>query len=88
MKDDKSKKDAYSRRSFIKSVTLGGGALCLLGMANTLTAQHFEVFSEANKAKDLNKPIGSCQCGGGPCGGGGGGGECKCGGGPCSGSGG
>ena len=86
MKNPKSTKKVFSRRSFIKSVAAGGGALYLLGkVGNSLAAQDLEVFSEPNKAKDINEPIGACQCGGGPCGGSGGGGNCQCGGGPCGG---
>jgi hypothetical protein len=90
MKNPKSTKNVLSRRSFIKSVAVGGGALCLLGkMGNSLAAQDLEVFSEPKRAKDINEPIGFCQCGGGlGCGGSGGGGSCQCGGGlGCGGSG-
>lgn len=81
MKNPKSTKKVWSRRSFIKSVAAGGGALYLLGkVGNALTAQDLEVFSEPKRAKDINAPIGYCQCGlGSGCGGSGGGGYCQCG---------
>ena len=71
MKNPKSTKKVLSRRSFIKSVAAGGGALVLLGkMGNSLTAQDLEVFSDPKRAKDIDAPIGFCQCGlGGGCGG-------------------
>jgi len=81
MKNTDSTKKASSRRSFIKSVTLGGGALYLLGkVGNSLAAQDFEVFSDPNRARDINGPIGACKCGSqSDCSGSGGGGQCKCG---------
>ena len=60
MKNPKSNNNPLSRRAFIKSVAAGGGALCLLGMANSLTAQDLEVYSEPNRVKGINEPIGSC----------------------------
>lgn len=90
MKKPESTKKVLSRRFFIKSVATGRGALFLLGkMANSLTAQDLEVFSEPKGAKGINEPIGFCQCGfGSGCGGSGGGGQCQCGfGGRCGGSG-
>jgi len=81
MKNPESTKKTLSRRFFIKSVAVGGGALFLLGkMANSLKAQDLEVFSEPKGAKDINAPIGYCKCGfASSCGGSGGGGYCKCG---------
>jgi len=88
MKNPESTKIFLSRRSFMKSVAPGGGALYLLGkMGNPLTAQDLEVFSEPKRAKDINAASGSCQCGGSECGGGGGGGSCQCGGSKCGGGG-
>jgi len=64
MKNPKPTKKVLSRRSFIKSVTIGGGTLVLLGkLGNSLTAQDLEVFSEPNKAKGINEPVGVCICG-------------------------
>jgi len=34
-----------------------------LGPVTALTAQDFEVFSEPNKAKGINEPVGVCICG-------------------------
>lgn len=81
MKKPESTKKVLSRRSFMKLVAAGGGALYVLGkVGNSLAAQDLEVFSDPNRAKDINAPIGSCSCGFGVgCGGGGGGGSCTCG---------
>jgi hypothetical protein len=81
MKNPESTKKVLSRRSFMKVVASGGGALCLLSMmGNSLSAQDLEVFSDPKKAKGINEPIGMCQCGVGlGCGGSGGGGHCQCG---------
>lgn len=88
MKNPESTTNILSRQSFMKSVAPGGGALYLLRkMGNPLTAQDLEVFSEPNRAKDINTISGRCQCGGTHCGGGGGGGQCQCGGTHCGGSG-
>lgn len=81
MKNPKSTKKVFSRRSFIKSLAAGGGAVYLLGkVGNSLAAQDLEVFSEPKSAKGTNEPSGTCNCGMGlECAGSGGRGSCQCG---------